>query len=57
MEASDWWLRLAVSPMRMTFATQSRHILRYEGAIPPRDSDMGSLNARVDDTFTTASFR
>ncbi len=48
---SSWLVRLAVAPLSVTFDNQSRHVVRYEGRVPPmleRNGKLAALDARVD---------
>ncbi len=47
MRADGWLVRRAVAPMTLTFDTQSRTIVRYEGRIPPRYQGR-PIDARVE---------
>ncbi len=57
---TSFWVRLAVETMFLTFDSETLNIVRYQGAVPPKLSDQGSLTpftARVDYTFATASYQ
>jgi hypothetical protein len=48
---AHWWLRLAIAPLRVEFDEATRHVLRYEGRVPPMqevDGRLKTLDARVD---------
>ena len=47
---SSWLVRLAVAPLQVTFDNATRHVLRYEGRVPPMIAVNGrlrTLDARV----------
>ena len=48
---SSWLVRLAVAPLSVSFDTATKHVLRYEGRVPPMQPVAGKLrelDARVD---------
>lgn len=47
---SSWLVRLAIAPLQVTFDNATRHVLRYEGRVPPMrevDGKLKALDARV----------
>ena|GEM_PF-902844 len=46
MRADQWFVRLAVASMRITFDTRTREVRTYAGRIPPRDAKAASREAR-----------
>jgi len=47
---SSWLVRLVIAPLRVTFDNTTRHVLRYEGRVPPMleaDGKLLTLDARV----------
>ncbi len=47
---SNWLVRFAVAPLRVTFDNTTRHVLRYAGRVPPMieiDGKLRTLDARV----------
>ncbi len=47
---SNWLVRLAVAPLQVTFDNATRHVLRYQGRVPPMtevDGRLRTLDARV----------
>ncbi|MGK0359769.1 MAG: hypothetical protein ACI9U2_002075, partial [Bradymonadia bacterium] len=58
--ATRFFVRLAMDTMYLTFDTQTRHIVRYEGLVPPQlevEGDLEPLRARVEYTFSTPRYR
>lgn len=57
---SSWLVRLAVAPLTVTFDDRTRHVVRYEGRVPPtvlRDGRRKALDARVVYTPTQREYR
>jgi hypothetical protein len=57
---SDWLVRVAVKPLTVTFDSATRHVVRYEGRVPPMhrvDGGLKPLDARVDYTMAAAAYR
>jgi hypothetical protein len=57
---SSWWVRLAVAPLSMRFDDLTRHVVSYEGRVPPmvlRDGRRQPLDARVDYTMEVPVYR
>lgn len=55
-----WWLRLAVAPLVVTFNAATRHVVRYEGRVPPLRAAgrrLRAFDARVDYTMRAAAYR
>jgi hypothetical protein len=54
------WLRLMVAPLSVTFDSTTRHVVRYEGRVPPMrevDGKLRDLDARVDYTMAMPRYR
>lgn len=54
------FVRLIVAPLTVSFDPATRHVVRYEGRVPPQrevDGRLEDLDARVDYTMTAASYR
>lgn len=56
MTARSLFVRMSVPPMRMTFETASRRIVRYEGRIPPQHEGK-AVDARVEYEHVAARYR
>jgi hypothetical protein len=57
---SSFLIRLAIAPLRVTFDTANKTVVRYEGRVPPMDVTSGKpkdLDARVEYTMVAASYR
>lgn len=57
---TNWLVRLAVAPLTVTFDLNTRHVLRYEGRVPPLlvvNGKAREFDARVDYTMQTAVYR
>ena len=57
---SSWLVRLAVAPLRVEFDSTKRHVVRYQGRVPPMlmvDGKPRPLDARVDYTMVAAAYR
>jgi len=57
---SSFLIRLALAPLRVTFDTANKTVVRYEGRVPPMDVTSGKpkdLDARVEYTMVTAGYR
>lgn len=57
---SSFLVRLAIAPMRLVFASNSNSVIRYEGRVPPMQTDHGKLkdlDARVDYSAAMPVFR
>lgn len=57
---SSWFVRLAVAPLVVTFATNSRHVVRYAGRVPPMrlvDGRLRAFDARVEYSDHAAAYR
>ena len=50
LRADQRLVRASVPPMVITFDTRTRHVVRYEGRVPPKDRGR-DLDARVEYTF------
>ncbi len=57
---SNWLVRMAIAPLKVSFNTQTRSLVRYEGRVPPMQADGGklkNLDARVDYTMQVPVYR
>jgi len=57
---SRWWVRLAVAPLSVSFDDDTRHLVRYEGRVPPtvlRNGRRQPLDARVDYSMEVPVYR
>jgi hypothetical protein len=57
---SSFLIRLALAPLRVTFDTAKKTVVRYEGRVPPLDVTSGKprdLDARVEYTMVTPAYR
>lgn len=57
---SNFLIRLAIEPLKVTFDTSARTVVRYEGRVPPKqelDGKLKDLDARVEYKAITASYR
>lgn len=59
LRADGLLVRASVPPMRITFDSQTRRVIRYEGRVPPKDDARGGrdLDARVEYTFLVDRYR
>jgi len=56
---TNWLVRLAVAPLTVAFDTRTRHVLRYEGRVPPLrvvDGRARAFDARVDYTMRAPAY-
>ena len=57
---SSFFIRLAIQPLRVTFDSAARTVVRYEGRVPPKQDVQGELqdlDARVEYTAVTPGYR
>jgi len=57
---SSLLVRLAVAPLAVVFDSTTKHVVRYEGRVPPMqevDGKLRELDARVDYTMRAATYR
>ena len=57
---ANWWIRLAVKPLRVEFDEATRQVQRYEGRVPPMqrvDGRLEPLDARVDYPRHASTYR
>ena len=57
---TNWLVRFAVAPLTVAFDSSTRHVLRYEGRVPPLrvvDGRAREFAARVDYTMKAAVYR
>ena len=57
---SSLFVRLAIAPMRLVFESNANTVIRYEGRVPPLQTDQGKakdLDARVDYTAAIPVYR
>jgi autotransporter translocation and assembly factor TamB len=57
---TNWLVRLAVAPLTVAFDSRTRHVLRYDGRVPPLrvvDGRAREFDARVDYTMKAAAYR
>lgn len=56
----NWLVRLAIAPLVVRFDSATRHVVRYEGRVPPlqqRRGRLAALDARVDYTMSVPAYR
>jgi hypothetical protein len=58
---SSWIVRLAVAPLKVTFDTATRNVVRYEGRVPPQsekpNGKLQALDARVEHAMAAPVYR
>ena len=57
---SNFLIRMAIAPLKVTFDSSARTVVRYEGRVPPKqeiDGQLKDLDARVEYTAITPSYR
>jgi hypothetical protein len=58
---TNWLVRLAVAPLTVAFDPVTRHVLRYEGRVPPllvrEDGRTREFDAQVDYTMKASAYR
>jgi autotransporter translocation and assembly factor TamB len=57
---TNWLVRIAVAPLTVAFDSSTRHVLRYDGRVPPLrivDGRARAFDARVDYTMKAAAYR